>query len=261
MLVHGLALANVDQGVVLGMNDEPAGGIHALARGVIEHGEIGELGGAAEGVSHEPLAVLREARDELVGVEDPLRHDDTLDGIEQSGRGVEGRRDGGRVEDDRGNHMRAAAVSDEVDLLQSLLDVGTGGSVPDQEPGQEEKNIVRMRRVVDIILWGRFLRCKAIVWHQNNALSTFCDPSSQVSVVAFILSAVNTTECQRRGVQRERGGGGRKLTISMPLRVQIQYTLTCDLPEQMRQNDGVGQNHTRRRSTGALSRYRRWWGR
>ena len=56
--------------------------------------------------------------------------------------------------------------------------------------------------------------------------------------------------------EEERGGQGGdcKLTISMRLRVQIQCTLTCDFPEQMRQNDGVGRNHMRRRSTGAWSR-------
>ena len=199
MLVHGLALADVDQGITLGMDEEPAGGVHVLARRIVEDGEVGELGDAAKGIGHEPLAVLREAREELVEVENPLRHNDTLDGIEQSGGGVEGRSNGGRVEDDRGDHVCAAAVSNEVDLLQGLLDVGTGGTVPDEHPGQEEKNVVRMRRVVDLIRWRRLLRCKAIVWHQNDALSTFCDPSSQVGVVAFILSAVKKTECQRRG--------------------------------------------------------------
>jgi hypothetical protein len=71
VFVHGLALANVNQGIALGMDDEPAGGIHMLARRVVEDGEVGELGDAAKGVGHEPLAVLREARDELVEVEDP----------------------------------------------------------------------------------------------------------------------------------------------------------------------------------------------
>ena len=189
MLVHGLALANVDQSIALGMDDEPAGGIHVLAGRIVDDGEIGELGHAAKGIGHEPLAVLREAREELVEVEDPLRHNDTLDGIEQSGRGVEGRSNGCRVEDDRGNHVCAAAVSNEVDLLQGLLDVGTRGTVPDQHPGQEEKDIVRMRRMVDLVPRRRLPRRKAIVWHQNNALSAFCDPSSQVSVITFILSA------------------------------------------------------------------------
>ena len=81
MLVHGLALANVDQGVALGMDDEPAGGVHVFARGVVEGGEVGELGDAAKGVGYEPLAVLREARNKLVEVEDTLRHNDTFDGI------------------------------------------------------------------------------------------------------------------------------------------------------------------------------------
>jgi len=67
--------------------------------------------------------------------------------------------------------VRAAAVTDEVDLLQSLLDVGTGGTVPDEHPGQEEKNIVRMRRMVNLIPCRGLLRCKAIIWHQNNALN------------------------------------------------------------------------------------------
>ena len=145
--------------------------------------------------------------------------------------------------------MRTATMSDEVDLLQGLLDVGAGGTVPNEEPGQEEENVVGMRRMVDLILRRRLLRCKAIIWHQNNALSTFCDPSSQVSVMAFILSAAEEAVCQRQGAIE----GKCKLTISMPLRVQIRCTLACDLPEQMRQNDGVGQNHTRRRNTGALS--------
>ena len=95
VLVHGLALANVDHGVALGMNYEPAGRIHVFARGVVEDGEVGELGNTAEGVGHEPLAVLRGARDELVRVEDSLRHNDTFDCIKQSGRGVEGRSDRG----------------------------------------------------------------------------------------------------------------------------------------------------------------------
>ena len=197
MFVHGLALANVDQRIALGMDDEPAGGVHVLARRVIDDREIGELGGVAKGIGHEPLAVLREAREELVEVENPLRHDDTFDGIEQSSRGVEGRSDGGRVEDDRGDHMRAAAVSNEVNLLQGLLDVGTGGTVPDEHPGQEEEDIVRMRRVVNLIRRRRLLRCEAIVRHQHNALGAFCDPSSQVRVIAFILSAVKKTKCQR----------------------------------------------------------------
>ena len=89
VLVHGLALTNVDQGVALGMDDEPAGGIHVFTRRVVEDGEIGELGVSTEGVGHEPVAVLGEARDQLVGVEDTLRHDDAFDSIEQSGRGVE----------------------------------------------------------------------------------------------------------------------------------------------------------------------------
>ena len=151
VFVHGLALANVDQRIALGMDDEPAGGVHVLARGIVDDGEIGELDSVAKGIGHEPLAVLREAREELVEVEDPLRHDDTLDGVEQSSRGVEGRSDGGRVEDDRGDHMRAAAVSNEVNLLQGLLDVGAGRTVPDEHPGQEEEDIVRMRRVVNLI--------------------------------------------------------------------------------------------------------------
>lgn len=144
MLVHGLALANVDQLVTLGMDDEPAGGIYVFARGIVEDGEVGELGDTAEGVGHEPLAVLGGARNELVEVEDALRHNDTFDGIKQPGRGVEGRSDGGGVEDDRSDHMRAAAMSDEVDLVQGLLNIGAGGSVPDEESGQEEKKIVRM---------------------------------------------------------------------------------------------------------------------
>ena len=82
MLVHGPALANVDQGISLGVNDEPAGGIHVFAGGVVEGGEVGELGDSTKGIGHEPLAVLREARDELVGVKDTLRHNDTLDGVE-----------------------------------------------------------------------------------------------------------------------------------------------------------------------------------
>ena len=195
MIVHGLALANVDRRVALGMDDEPAGGIHVFARGVVEDGEVRELGDAAKGVGNEPLAILGEARDELVGVEYPLRHNDAFDSVEQSGGGVEGRSDGGRVEDDRGDHVCATAVSDEVYLLQGLLDIGAGGAVPDEHPGQEEKDIVRMRRVVNLICWRGLHRCKAIVWHQNNALSTFCDLSSQVSVTAFILSAVRK-ECQ-----------------------------------------------------------------
>ena len=84
--------------------------------------------------------------------------------------------------------MCAAAMSDEMDILQGLLDVCARGTVPDEDPGQEEENIIRMRRMVDVIRLRRLLRCKAIIWHQNDALSTFCDPSSQVSVVAFILS-------------------------------------------------------------------------
>ena len=126
------------------MDDEPAGGIHVFARRVVEDGEVGELGDAAEGIGHEPLAVLREAGDELVEVEDPLRHNDAFNGVKQSGRGVEGRGNGGRIEDDRGDHVRAAAMSDEVDLLQGLLDVCTRGAVPDEHPGQEEKDIVRV---------------------------------------------------------------------------------------------------------------------
>lgn len=85
--------------------------------------------------------------------------------------------------------MGAAAVSDEVDLLQGLLDVRPGRTIPDEQPGQEEENVVRMRRVVNLIRCRRFLRCKAIIWHQYNALSTPCDPPSQISVLAFILSA------------------------------------------------------------------------
>ena len=95
MLVHGVALVNVDQGVALGMGDEPAGGIYVFARGVVEDGEVGELVDTAESVGHEPLAILGGTCDELVGVEDTLRHNDTLDGIKQPGRGVEGRSDGG----------------------------------------------------------------------------------------------------------------------------------------------------------------------
>lgn len=151
VFVHGLALTNVDQRIALGMDDEPAGGIHVVTRGIVDDGEIGELDSVAKGIGYEPLAVLREAREELVEVEDPLRHDDTFDGVEQSGRGVEGRSDWGRVEDDRGDHMRAAAVSNEVNLLQGLLDVGTGRTVPDEHPGQEEEDIVRMRRVMNLI--------------------------------------------------------------------------------------------------------------
>ena len=204
MLVHGLALANVDQGVALGMNDEPAGGVYVFARGVVEDGKVGELGDTAKGVGYEPFAILREARNELVGVEDPLRHNDTFDGIKQSGRSIERRSNGSRVEDDRGDHMCAAAMSDEVDILQSLLDVGARRTVPDEDPGQEEKNIIRMRRVVDVIRRRRLLWCKAIIWHQNNALSTFCDPSGQVSVEAFILSrgresGVSATRMRQRG--------------------------------------------------------------
>ena len=86
--------------------------------------------------------------------------------------------------------MCAAAMPNEVDLLQGFLDVGARGSIPDEEPGQEEKNIVRMRRVVNLIRWRRLLRGKAIIRHQNNTPGAFCDPPSQVSVVAFILSAV-----------------------------------------------------------------------
>ena len=89
MLVHGLALSNVDQGVALGMDDEPTGGVYVFARGIVEDGEVGELGDTAKGVGHEPLAVLREARDESVEVEDPLRHDNTFDGIKQPGRSIE----------------------------------------------------------------------------------------------------------------------------------------------------------------------------
>ena len=89
MLVHSLALARVDQGVALGMNDEPAGGIHVVTRGVVEDGEVGELGDSTEGIGHEPLAVLGEARDELVGVKDALRHNDALDGVKHSGGSVE----------------------------------------------------------------------------------------------------------------------------------------------------------------------------
>ena len=206
--MHGLALANVDQGVALGVDDEPAGGIHVFARRVVEDGKVGELGSAAEGTGHEPLAVLREAGDELVEVEDPFRHNDTFDGVEQSGRGVEGRSNGGRVEDDRGDHVCAATMSDEIDLLQGLLDVCTRGAVPDEHPGQEEKNIVRMRRVVNSIRRRRLFWCKAIVWHQNNALSTFCNPSSQVGVIAFISSAARKTVFQQRG-RTEREGEGK----------------------------------------------------
>ena len=203
MLVHGLALANVNERVTLGMEDEPTGGVHVFARGVVEYGEVGELGDAAEGVGYEPLAVLREARDELIDVENTLRHDDAFDCIKQPGRCVEGGSNGGRVEDDRCDHVCAAAVSNEVDLLQGLLDIGTGGTVPNEHPGQEEKKIVRVRRVVNRIRWRRLPRCKAIIWHQNNALSTCCDPSSQVSVVAFILSVVKNV---RDEVQKEGGG-------------------------------------------------------
>lgn len=202
MLLHGLALTNVDQGVALGVDDKPTGGVHVFARGIVDDREVGELGDAAKCAGHEPLAVLGEARDELVGVEDPLRHNDTFDGIKQPGGGVEGRGDGGRVEDDRGDHVCAAAMSDEVDLLQGLLDVGTGGTVPDEHPGQEEKNIVRMRRVVDRIRWRMLLWCKAIIWHQHNALSAFCEASSQVGVVPFIVSADKmsaTGRTQREG--------------------------------------------------------------
>ena len=133
--MHGLALTGVDQGVALGMNDQPAGGIHMFTRGVVEDGEIRELGVSTKRIGHEPLAVLREARDELVRIEDTLRHDDTFDDIEQSGRGVERRSDGGRVEYNRGDHVSAAAVSDEVDLLQGLLDVRPGRAIPDKHPG------------------------------------------------------------------------------------------------------------------------------
>lgn len=100
MFVHGLALANVDQGVALGMDDEPAGGVYVFARGVVEDGEIGEFGDAAKGVGHEPLAVLREARNESVEVEDSLRHDDAFDDIKQSGWSIERRSNGSRIEDD-----------------------------------------------------------------------------------------------------------------------------------------------------------------
>jgi len=100
--------------------------------------------------------------------------------------------------------MCAAAMSDEVDILQGLLDVGTRGTVPDEDPGQEEENIVRMRRVVDVIRRRRLLRCKAIIWHQNNALSPFCDSSSKVSVVAFILSESRESRVSAtRRTQRE----------------------------------------------------------
>lgn len=85
--------------------------------------------------------------------------------------------------------MSAAAVSDEVDLLQGLLDVRAGRSVPDKHPGQEEKDIVRMRWVVNLVCWRRFLRREAVVWHQYNALGIRCDPSSQISVIPFILPA------------------------------------------------------------------------
>lgn len=142
VLVHRLALANVNQCVTLGMDDEPTGGIHVFARGVIEDREVGELGDAAEGVGHEPLAVLRGTRDESVEVEDSLRHNDAFDGTKQPGRGVEGRGDGSRVEDDRSYHVCAAAMSDEVDILQCLLDIGAGGTVPDEDPGQEEEDII-----------------------------------------------------------------------------------------------------------------------
>jgi hypothetical protein len=98
----------------------------------------------------------------------------------------------------------AAAVSDEVDLLQGLLDVGTGGTVPDEHPGQEEKNVVRMRRVVNLIRRRGLLRCKAVIWHQDNALSAFCDPSSQVGVIAFVLSAVKKAVSATSGTE---GGG------------------------------------------------------
>lgn len=94
VFVHRLALTNVDQGVTVGMNEEPAGGIHVFAGGVVEHGEIGKLGVSAKRIGHEPLAILGEARDELVGVEDTPGHNDAFDDIEQSGGGVERRSDG-----------------------------------------------------------------------------------------------------------------------------------------------------------------------
>lgn len=83
--------------------------------------------------------------------------------------------------------MGAAAVADEVDLLHGFLDISSRGSVPDEHPGQEEENVVRMCWVVDLIRWCGLFRCKAIIGHQNNALCTLCDPSSQVSVITFIL--------------------------------------------------------------------------
>ena len=85
--------------------------------------------------------------------------------------------------------MGAAAVSDEVDLLQGLLDVRPRRSIPDEHPGQEEKDVVRMRRVVNLVPRRGFLRCKAIVWHQNDVLGTLCDPPGQISVFAFVLPA------------------------------------------------------------------------
>jgi hypothetical protein len=57
------ALASVDQGVTLGMNNETGTHVVASARGAVEYGEVGELEDSTKGVGHELLAVLREAQD------------------------------------------------------------------------------------------------------------------------------------------------------------------------------------------------------